>query len=868
MLHRHSKVVLALTLILLALCPATLGAEYFVSTGGSNSNDGSSAHPWLTIQHAVNSIAPGDVITVGDGTYVGAKMTSSGATGAPKTLRAENNGGAILNASSPINWHNAVIEVEGQNYWIIDGFEIDGVNNTYRGIDIRVCEHNTVRNCHVHDTYLTGIFDGFHTYALYENNVSHDNGEHGIYHSNSEDYAVIRGNTCYSNASCGIHMNGDISMGGDGVIRHCTIEKNICYDNPSGSGINMDGVSDSIVRNNLLYDNHGSGISLYAIDAAEGSSNNIIANNTVVNASDGRWALNIPPSSGGQPHPTDNKVFNNIFYTRHSWRGTISTHPSCLPGFECDYNVVMNRFSIDSGDSRITLADWQGHGFDTHSIIATPADLFVDEASGDYHLKDGSPAINIGIEVAEVTEDIEGTPRPQDGLYDIGAYEVASQASTYYVSTSGDNLDDGSQAHPWRTIQHAADMVSAGDTVIVLAGDYNETVNINNLNGTEAEPVTISGVQGAHLAAVGNDALMIYQSAWIVVEGLEVTGANGKAGIRIAESNHITLSSCKFSGNTPWCVKTGLSDYVTVSNCRMDGGGAPICIYFSTTDHPVLSGCELSNAQMGLHVNGDLGEGGDGMISYAQFVGNTIHDITQTGINLDGVEHSLVANNLLYDNTGKGIASFHGDGRETGSFDVFANNTVCFGSGQGRYAFRITGGGSHNAIVNNIFINSSGQEAALAMSSDSLSDLTCDHNILFGLAGHGSISIDDGFITLAQWRTHGFGAASMEVAPDDVFTDAAGDDYTLRYNSPAIDQGVALGEVTDDIEGTPRPQGDDYDIGAYEYGTGNPDDSDSDGLPDAWEVEYFGDLDEDGDGDYDSDGVDNGDEYTDGTDPT
>ena len=132
--------------------------------------------------------------------------------------------------------------------------------------------HITVKNCHVHDSIYTGIFDGFADYATYEDNVTHDNGEHGIYHSNSADYAVIRGNTSYSNTACGIHMNGDISMGGDGIISYCLIERNICYDNPSGSAINCDGVSDSIIRNNLLYNNRGSGISLYGGDAAESSS--------------------------------------------------------------------------------------------------------------------------------------------------------------------------------------------------------------------------------------------------------------------------------------------------------------------------------------------------------------------------------------------------------------------------------------------------------------------------------------------------------------------------------------------------------------------------------------------------------------------
>jgi hypothetical protein len=54
----------------------------------------------------------------------------------------------------------------------------------------------------------------------------------------------------------------------------------------------------------------------------------------------------------------------------------------------------------------------------------------------------------------------------------------------------------------------------------------------------------------------------------------------------------------------------------------------------------------------------------------------------------------------------------------------------------------------------------------------------------------------------------------------------------------------------------------------------NPD-SDSDNLPDAWELDHFGDLSQDADsahgdglhGDYDNDGISNYEEYLGGTDP-
>lgn len=72
--RRHGNVQLRLALFLVAL--SLRGATYYVASAtstpaGSDSNDGSIGAPWLTLQHAVSTVACGDTINiVADGNYI------------------------------------------------------------------------------------------------------------------------------------------------------------------------------------------------------------------------------------------------------------------------------------------------------------------------------------------------------------------------------------------------------------------------------------------------------------------------------------------------------------------------------------------------------------------------------------------------------------------------------------------------------------------------------------------------------------------------------------------------------------------------------------------------------------------------------
>jgi hypothetical protein len=401
---------------------------FYVDPAGSDAAAGSITSPWRTLQKAANTVRAGDLVVVRAGRYAGLYLTTSGTATDPITFRGEP--GAIVDTQNPTTPDG--INLEGASYVVIESFTVTGLPRA--GIRAVLNSHVTIRGNTGDLNGRWGILTGFSDDLLIENNaMSRSQAEHGIYVSNSGDRPVIRGNLVWGNNANGIHMNGDVSQGGDGVISGAVVEDNIIHDNgvAGGSGINCDGVQSSIIRNNLLYNNHASGISLYQIDGGQPARNNQVLNNTIVMASDARWALNIQNASTG------NVVRNNILYNQHSFRGSIAISADSLPGFASDTNVIMDRFSTDGGDTRVTLAAWRSAtGQDTHSIIAGPAALFVDFGGNDYHLSSTSPARDAGGTLASVTDDLEDAPRPQGLAFDIGAYEFPAVTGPVTLSVT------------------------------------------------------------------------------------------------------------------------------------------------------------------------------------------------------------------------------------------------------------------------------------------------------------------------------------------------------------------------------------------------------------------------------------------------
>ncbi len=411
----------ALLLTLLFSCTAN-AVEFFIdASAGNDTNTGSATAPWASLARAAGVVNPGDIITVRAGNYRGAEFTRSGTLAAPITLRAAQ--GALVNINQDISAARPHgINLEGASHMIVEGFTVNG--RGLAGIRAVLCDNVTIRNNRMDANGRWGILTGFCNDLRIENNIATNSViEHGIYVSNSGDRPVIRNNRISGNHANGIHMNGDVSAGGDGVISDALVENNIIFDNGTGggSGINMDGVQNSLIRNNLIYATKASGISLYQIDGGQPSTGNRVLNNTVLVASAGRWALNI------QDAAINNTVRNNILLSDHASRGAIDISNNSLPGFTSNRNVTISRFTTNGGTNILTLAQWRAQtNQDLDSQVASAAQLFVNPTS-DFHLLSNAPAIDTGETRADVPSDLEANLRPFGSAHDVGAYEFTAR---------------------------------------------------------------------------------------------------------------------------------------------------------------------------------------------------------------------------------------------------------------------------------------------------------------------------------------------------------------------------------------------------------------------------------------------------------
>ncbi len=388
---------------------------------------------------------------------------------------------------------------------------------------------------------------------------------------------------------------------------------------------------------------------------------------------------------------------------------------------------------------------------------------------------------------------------------------LAAHAVTYYVAKTGNNSNLGTSAQPWRTVAYAVSKMVAGDTTYVQGGIYKERLIRFGKSGTLSAPIKLLNAPGQSPAIECEDGGPIIQTeryprptnaymillqnfsgnnkpiGWITIEGFEIR--NCYYAIKFYNAYDLTIRHNWIHHGFPASAILGV-------------GGTRVLIEGNIINHNAYM--EGRRGGYGLYANG----------SKYTVVNNVFYDNAGYAIQLNG------SDSAMYDPAKYAGPEFAGSVKW-----IIANNTFAYQ--MRKPAIVVWGGRCSNArIENNIFyencVTCSGDDVqGIDFAWSTSTGITIRNNLAFASGPGGMKFLGSGATEWVHYTQSGNIVNTLN--PNFVNAPAAlpsPPNFALTSRSPSIDKGLLLAETRIAVDGTPRPQGHAYDIGAYEYKPG------------------------------------------------
>jgi parallel beta-helix repeat protein len=431
-------------------------------------------------------------------------------------------------------------------------------------------------------------------------------------------------------------------------------------------------------------------------------------------------------------------------------------------------------------------------------------------------------------------------------MFSFALLAVEANAATYYVSTSGNDANNGALSTPFRTISHGAGVAQAGDTVYVRGGVYNDLVRISS-KGTSTAHVGIRAYAGelpvidGTGTASATDLVVFSNAQYVDFSGFEVRNST-HIGICVYPGSFLTITNNNVHGSVRNGIWAGYSTFGTTSdltianntvwnnvlenqNRTMSGGWAQAIGTQSANRVTITQNKVYDNYGEGIAYV--LSDGGT-------IKNNTVYDNYSVEIYLDNAQTTTVDSNLAYTTGNTSYyrsgypASGIGSANESYSTSnplntlTIVNNIVLNSKYGFYYSNEANGGGLQNVtIANNTFYK--GAVDLLWIASATHSNSVVENNVFYQV-GNVMTNVAGGGVTYRNndWYggTAGTAAGSGDVLADPRLANAGGltaADYKLTLGSPAVASGLTLSNVTLDYFGAPRAVA--YDLGAHQLGT-------------------------------------------------
>ncbi|AVH67109.1 S-layer homology domain-containing protein [Nostoc sp. 'Peltigera membranacea cyanobiont' N6] len=352
---------------------------YYVSGTGNDKNSGlSTSSAFKTIQKAADLTNPGDTVLIMNGVY-----TNIPNTGSVVSIKRSGTANAWIRYKAypghfpkiQHNTWNGIVISNGASYIEINGLEVVG-NNANITLDYAMSQKTNKLNPLTNGNCINidGRTSGHVHHIRILNNKVHDCGGAGISAIQS-DYVTVDNNVVFNNAWYGVYASSGISMLNSWNFDKnqgykIFITNNKTYNNrmyipwiavgkiTDGNGIILDTFRNdrsnsklaaytgrTLVKNNLTFNNGGSGIHAFSSDRVDIVNNTAVLNNQS------------PEIKGGQIFAyssSDVKILNNILY---AFPGKDVNNNTKNQNVIYDYNIYLNTSKISVKGPHDIVAD-------------------------------------------------------------------------------------------------------------------------------------------------------------------------------------------------------------------------------------------------------------------------------------------------------------------------------------------------------------------------------------------------------------------------------------------------------------------------------------------------------------------------------
>jgi hypothetical protein len=466
-------------------CTPGPGDRYFVGPDGADENPGTEDSPFRTLARAADTAQPGDTVYLLAGTYAERLVPPrSGTEGNPITFASAPGGEpAIIDGTGVAVGEEALVFLQGVSYVQICGMVVR--SSAYHGVAVTkfyepevVPEHILVSGLTVERSGQAAIIVRHTRFAIIDSNITRGSVSSGVGVWYSSDVTVSHNQVV--NARDDEVAGHEESISISGTERFDVYGNEVYLEGVPGylgnEGIDVKESSrDGRVHDNYIHDYPGTGGSIYldawtaGLDGTPTLSTIDVYRNRLVRTS----GISIGSERGGTVEHV--RVFNNLVVDANYtgirlgttggdgprrdisiWNNTI--HGATAHGGAGIYLVTTNiqgvviqnnlvAFSPGTNGQIVAATDGAlGEITVDHNLVSGPTECSLDypacvelsevrpenvtadpllasPGTLDFHLLPGSPAIDTGLALPLVTDDLDGTARPQGAAYDIGAFE-------------------------------------------------------------------------------------------------------------------------------------------------------------------------------------------------------------------------------------------------------------------------------------------------------------------------------------------------------------------------------------------------------------------------------------------------------------